>query len=74
MANLHGHPTGLGELQEVVAEVFHPVDVDPYVWRPVQSLDQSPRAVVHAQPRDDLQEEGRGCLFVWTLSYKEDWC
>ena len=55
-ANLHGHTTGIWELQEVVAEVFHPVDVDPDIGGPVEGLDQRPGTIVYAQPRNDLQE------------------
>lgn len=55
IAHLDCNDTGLWELQQVVAEVLHPLDVDSYIGRPVESLDQSPSPVVHADPGNDLE-------------------
>lgn len=40
----------------MVAEVFHPVDVDSYIWGPVETLYQSPSSIVHTHPSNDLQK------------------
>lgn len=52
--HLDGHAARLGELQQVVAQVLHPLDVEPDVGGAVQGLDQGPGAVVHAHSGDDL--------------------
>lgn len=41
----------------MVAEVLHPVDVDPYIWRPVEALYQSPSSIVHTHPGNDLGDK-----------------
>ena len=38
----------------MIAEVLHPVDVDSYIWCPVETLHQSPSSIVHTHPGNDL--------------------
>lgn len=43
----------------MVAEVLHPVDVDPYIWSPAESLNQTPSSIVHTHPGNDLGEKNK---------------
>lgn len=52
--HLESHTTSFWEVHEMVAEVLHPVDVDPNIWRSVQGLDQGSGPVVHTHPGNDL--------------------
>lgn len=41
----------------MIAEVLHPVDVDPYIWCPLETLYQSPSSIVHTHPGNDLGDK-----------------
>lgn len=57
MSHLHCYTTSVRKLQEVVAQVLHPVDVDFHIWCPMETLYQSPGSIVHTHPSNNLGDK-----------------
>lgn len=55
MSYFDSHQPGLRELQQMVAQLLHPGDIKPHIWRSTQGLDQSSCPIIHAHPGNDLK-------------------